>query len=145
MRWRADHERIGQGLFRLGMGLLFVWAGTVKARNPVVFLASLENYRLLSYGDAKIVALILPSLEILCGLALILRKGVRLALGILLTLMLIFMAALGSAQIRNIDLACGCFVLDGRPVSYAWVWMRDLGMMIGLGTIAWGNRRRKID
>lgn len=123
-------------LLRLGLAGLFIYAGAVKAGNPMAFWKDVQAYRLLPENAALAVAFYLPWLEIFCGLALLTPWLCRPSLAILTGLMIVFITALASGWLRGIDLTCGCF---GQPTStsagtaYAWLLGRDLAIIVALG------------
>lgn len=96
-------------LLTWGFGGVFVWSGWLKLQDPALFLISVRSFRLLPDPYAAWLALALPWLEVLAGLAVItglLRRGGLLLLnGALLT----FAAALLTALVRGLDVECGCF------------------------------------
>ena len=57
---------------RWGLGLLLLWAAVSKIANLTSFLGSLNAYELpLPRSGLKVVAIVLPWVELLCGLLLI--------------------------------------------------------------------------
>lgn len=91
------------------IGALFIYAGEVKAADPGQFALDIANFRLLPHAAGVALALYLPWLEIVCGAALIFKKAYRGALLLLSALCAVFLAALGSAMARGLDISCGCF------------------------------------
>jgi len=94
---------------RVFAGAVFVYAGGIKAIDPAQFFTTIQNYHLIHPLVAAAVAFYLPWLEVCCGAALIFR---RLYLGAITTAMLMtatFMVVLASAQLRGLNVACGCF------------------------------------
>ena len=119
---------------RVGLGLLFIWAGTIKVWDPATFLIDIQGYRLLPYRLEVVTALYLPWLEIVCGLSMVIgrlgRRGATLILGILMS---VFTVALLAGWYRGLDITCGCFGSgDGQTRYGAWI-VRDLTL---LGAIA---------
>ncbi|PLX85423.1 MAG: DoxX family protein [Desulfuromonas sp.] len=128
---------------RLLLGSTFVYAGLIKADDPVAFAGQVANYQLLPYAWNYLVAAILPWLELICGALLILNRWVRPATLILGLLNLVFMVALVSLIVRGIDIDCGCFRPDAEvktsPLAALW---RDAGLMV-LVVLVWVLDRRK--
>jgi uncharacterized membrane protein YphA (DoxX/SURF4 family) len=99
---------------------LFIFAGINKILNPANFAHNIDNYRLLPYLLVTLMAIILPWLEILCGIFLIVGKWQKGASLTLLVLIFMFLIAIGSAIARKLDITCGCFSTsrEGTKVGY---------------------------
>ncbi len=93
----------------LVVGGVFIYAGVVKAFQPVRFASDIDNYKILPWTISVGLAFYLPWLEILCGLALILRRLYLGGLSILTALVLIFSGVTIAAKVRGLDITCGCF------------------------------------
>jgi len=93
----------------LVVGGVFIYAGVVKAFQPVRFASDIDNYKILPWTISVGLAFYLPWLEILCGLALILRRLYLGGLSILTALVLIFSGVTIAAKVRDLDITCGCF------------------------------------
>jgi putative oxidoreductase len=117
------------------LGALFVYAGVVKALEPVRFAGDIENYHLLPWPVGVRLAFYLPWLEILCGLALIVRRLYSGALVLVLVLMLVFIGATISAKARGLDISCGCFGHVSDQLSFAWHLGLDFAILAGLGAL----------
>ena len=116
-------------LLRCLAGGLFIYAGILKVWNPAGFLTDVQNYRLLPYMPAVAFALYLPWLEIIGGACVVLKKFLPGALAILFGLVVLFLAALISAWVRGLDIACGCFGTEHATVNYPWFVLRDLAVL----------------
>src|SRR5213594_4057828 len=55
------------------VGGIFIYAGVIKALDPVQFANDIDNYKTLPWFVSVRLAVYLPWLEIFCGLALIFR------------------------------------------------------------------------
>lgn len=102
------------------VAVLFIFAGISKILNPATFARDIDNYRLLPYLLVTIMAVILPWLEVLCGIFLIVGRWKKGAAFTLLVLTFIFLIAIGSAMTRGLDITCGCFsmTLEGTKIGY---------------------------
>ncbi|MBD3290046.1 DoxX family membrane protein, partial [candidate division KSB1 bacterium] len=58
-------------LLRWVIAALFIYAGVSKILDPATFAEDIDNYRILPYLLVSIVAVVLPWLEVLCGISLI--------------------------------------------------------------------------
>jgi hypothetical protein len=117
------------------IGALFVYAGAVKALEPVRFAGDIENYHILPWSVGVRLAFYLPWLEILGGLALIFRRLYSGALVLVLMLMLVFIGATISAKARGLDISCGCFGHVSDQLSFAWHLVLDFAILAGLGAL----------
>ena len=88
---------------------VFIYAGGIKALDPVQFASDIDNYKILPWPISVALAFYLPWLEIFCGFALVVRLLYRGALSILTALILIFTLATIAAKVRGLDITCGCF------------------------------------
>ena len=101
-------RRLVLGL-RILLGLIFLFAGAMKLKDPESLVKSIEAYRLLPPEVVPWVASSLPIFELIVGLFLV--TGWRWRVGALSAcfLLLIFLVALVSALIRGISIECSCF------------------------------------
>jgi putative oxidoreductase len=105
-------------IFRLLVGGVFIWAGILKILDPLEFAQDIANYRVVSRDLSFFIALILPWLEVLCGILVIL--GIfRSAGSLLLSGMLgVFLVLITVTILRGLDVDCGCFGSIGRNVDF---------------------------
>ena len=124
------------------IGVVFIYAGALKAWDPVAFAKDIQNFRILPWPLGVRLAFYLPWLEIVCGLALFLgwmRAG---ALAILTGLTVIFIGATISAQARGIDLECGCFGSATKNLSFTSHMAILVGLLAGLVLLWFWNPPR---
>ena len=91
------------------VGGIFIYAGAIKALDPVQFANDIDNYKTLPWFISVRLALYLPWLEIFCGIAIIFRFLYRGGLSILTALIVVFIGATVAAKMRGLDITCGCF------------------------------------
>jgi len=133
-------------LIRGGLALLLLWAAVSKLGNPTDFLGSLYAYELpLPRDFTKVVAVVLPWVELLCGLLLLGRVWAESALWLLGGLLIVFLTATGQAWGRGLQISCGCFDLALFGVdpahpgwlklveSPAFAFMRNLVLLAATG------------
>lgn len=97
---------------RYVLGGLLLWAAVSKLANPTAFLGSLYAYDLpLPAGFLKVVAVVLPWLELLCGLMLLANAWPQTTLLFVAGLFGVFVVATAQAAGRGLEIACGCFDL----------------------------------
>jgi uncharacterized membrane protein YphA (DoxX/SURF4 family) len=99
-------------LLRVALGLVFIVASLDKIQHPESFATNIANYRLLPYRLINVSAIVLPWIEIVTGTLLVLGVWIR-AAGIMTCGMLVmFIAAISQALLRDLDISCGCFSTD---------------------------------
>jgi putative oxidoreductase len=101
------------------VGCIFIYAGAIKALDPIRFSSDIDNYKILPWAISVRLAFYLPWLEILCGLALIARRLYLGGLSILTALTSIFIVATIAAKIRGLDITCGCFGHASKNWSFS--------------------------
>ena len=77
------HNKSILWVFRIGAGGVFIWAGLLKILGPLEFAQNIANYRVFSRDLSFLIALVLPWVEVLCGILVILgvfRSGSSLLL-----------------------------------------------------------------
>ena len=111
---------------RLFLAAVFIYAGAQKIGKPLLFADEIHAYGVIGYGPPiYIAAIVLPWLEILCGVALVTGIMLRGSALLLLVLNAVFIAviAVRSASIvragtpfLDVYFDCGC----GFGETYAW-------------------------
>lgn len=117
-------------LIRLALGLVFIYAGTVKLSAPKAFARIISQYDLVPSALLPVVAIGLPVLELLAGIGIIL--SVRGSLTLTFSLLILFVTVLWYGILNNLDADCGCFSAEDLK-NQAGLWQafyRDL-VMIG--------------
>ena len=122
------------------IGGIFIYAGVIKAMDPVAFANDIDNYKILPWPLVVRLAFYLPWLELLCGLALILRFFYRGGLFILTGLTFVFIAASVIAKVRGLDITCGCFGHAGKNWTFTGHLLLDLAIFAGLSVLWILNR-----
>lgn len=116
-------------VFRVVLGGLFVYAGVVKALEPLDFAQNIRNYQLVGQSLSFVAALVLPWLEILAGAFLVAgiwKKGAALVVCALLVFFILLTAV---TMVRGLDVDCGCFGPAARKAGWGVI-LEDLGMLI---------------
>jgi uncharacterized membrane protein YphA (DoxX/SURF4 family) len=95
------------------LGALMLWAAVSKLANPTEFLSSVYAYKTpFPRSLLQVAAVVLPWLELLCGLLLIANVWTETALATVIGLLVLFVLATGQAWARGLDISCGCFNLE---------------------------------
>lgn len=105
---------------RLVIGAVFIIAALDKIVDPNAFAKNILNYLIVPNQFINLMALVLPWLELLCGIALVLGLWVRTSAAIAGALLVIFIAAVSSAMIQGLDINCGCFSQKGEGTKVGW-------------------------
>ncbi len=121
-------------------GAVFVYAGVVKAEDPMRFASDISNYAMISWGLGVRLAFYLPWLEIFCGLALVFHRFFSGALAITIALMLGFLGATLWARAHGIDVTCGCFGTLSGNLTLRWHLLIDLAILAVLVAL-WCTRK----
>jgi putative oxidoreductase len=122
------------------IGGIFIYAGVIKAMDPVAFANDIDNYKILPWPLVIRLAFYLPWLELLCGLALILRFFYRGGLFILTGLTFVFIAASVIAKVRGLDITCGCFGHASKNWNFSGHLALDLAILAALSALWISNR-----
>ena len=125
------------------LGAVFIYAGALKAFDPVQFASDIDNFKILPWPLSVALAFYLPWLEILCGLGLVFRFFYRGALSILTALILIFTLSIIAAKIRGLDITCGCFGHASQHWSFPSHLATNLAILAALLALGFSSRLRK--
>jgi putative oxidoreductase len=112
------------------LGGIFIYAGVIKALDPVQFANDIDNYKMLPWFVTVRLALYLPWLEIFCGLAVIFRFLYRGGLSILTALIAVFIGATVVAKLRGLDITCGCFGHASKNWNFSTHLVLDLLILL---------------
>jgi putative oxidoreductase len=106
------------GLCRIAVGVVFVIASLSKTGDPAAFATQVHHFRLAPLALENLIAVLLPWVELLAGLALVLAVHARAGAWLALAMMTAFTAAVAIAMARHLDISCGCFgTLDATRVG----------------------------
>jgi putative oxidoreductase len=122
------------------IGGIFIYAGAIKAMDPVGFANDIDNYKILPWPLTVRLAFYLPWLEILCGLAVILGLLYRGGLLVLTVLISIFIIASVIAKARGLDITCGCFGHASKYLSFFGHLALDFVLLAVLVALWFTNR-----
>jgi putative oxidoreductase len=122
---------------------IFIYAGAIKALDPVQFASDIDNYKTLPWPVSVALAFYLPWLEIFCGFSLVVRSLYRGALSILTALILVFTLMTIAAKLRGLDITCGCFGHASQNWSFTAHLALDL-ILLAAVIFLLGVRRREL-
>lgn len=116
-------------VLRFYLGILFLYASMTKITYPAEFAEALASYQIVPYWALNFIAVILPWVELTCGMFLIIGLSTRAASAIIATLLVCFAIGQAVNMIRDLPISCGCFENAGDPISW-WDIPADLGWML---------------
>lgn len=133
-RW-LRHPKLSL-VVRIALGLVFITAALPKIGDPPGFAKAIWAYQLVPGNVLNPMALVLPWLELFCGLALCLGVWVRAAAAWVTLLLLAFSLALSLNLARRHPVDCGCFGATAhrtdaeRLTDMRWSLLRDAGLLL---------------
>lgn len=149
---RAEQSGIPLLIARLVLGGTFIYMGVMKVFHPIEFLKQVRMYEMLPESTGVFLnsaAIVLPWLEIVCGLVLILGVYLRGASLLLALMLCVFTAAIFVRTLNVMDAEgisffsvkfdCGCG--SGVVVTYRKM-LANLGLFV-LALIALFSRSRR--
>lgn len=142
MRRLIDNDYLTM-ISRLLIGGMFIYASFYKVIEPASFARSILYYHMVPGSLVNLMALILPWLELLVGVALIVGCSYRGSVWWANLLLVVFIAALASTIARNLDIDCGCFKAGQKATGQAWssLWFDVVAMIFSLQLLFSRSRR----
>ena len=140
MNWETPPVVLLRGV----IGIVFIVAGMPKLLHPHDFLNGVFAYELVGPKTGLLVAVLLPSFELVTGVCLlggILSSGSSLA-ALLMSLLFVYVQSV--AIYSELDISCSCFgsVLDleANTINYTTL-MRAVALLCGSGVLVWASFR----
>jgi len=122
---------------RIVVGGVFIAASVHKIADPEGFAVAIFRYQLVPHGAINLLAVFLPWVELLAGVAVIAAPRFRDGAAILIVGMLaVFMFGIANALHRGIDISCGCFTSSPSSGRVGWLSLLRNAVLIALGLIA---------
>jgi len=116
-------------LFRISIGVIFLYAGISKAGDPAGFAVAIGNYQILPQWAVNPAAIIMPWLEIMLGVTLLLGFWIEGGSLFASVLFAVFSLALAFNLIRGLDISCGCFSASPKKINWLY-FLRDISLML---------------
>ncbi len=116
-------------ILRLLVGGMFLVVALGKIADPAAFAKEINNYGIMPAWTIGSMALILPWLELSCGLMYIF--GVRLRANSILigAMLVVFILGVGTAMAKGLNINCGCYSnIATQKVGWAKI-LENLGML----------------
>lgn len=118
------------------LAAVFVVAAIPKIVDPPGFAHQVHNYQLAPQAAVDMLALVLPWLELIVGLALFLGVWRRTAAGLAAVMLVVFLGALGINLARKHPIDCSCFSTSSversdaeRLADMKLAILRDIGLL----------------
>ncbi|MEW6743649.1 MAG: MauE/DoxX family redox-associated membrane protein [Planctomycetota bacterium] len=137
---RIDKTHVPMIVARLVLGLVFIYYGLYKIAHPIEFLEVLGKYRLFPQSLPTLMnltAVVLPWVEVLCGLLVIVGWRTRATVLLVLLLTLAFTAAVtiralhiygeGGTALCDIRFECGC---GPGPIVFCSKVLENSGLLV---------------
>ena len=99
-------------IFRVVLGVIFIYASLDKIAHPEQFARIIYNYKILPDFLINVFAITLPWVELIAGIFLILGIFTESASLLICFMLMIFVVAISINLYRGVDLNCGCFSTD---------------------------------
>jgi uncharacterized membrane protein YphA (DoxX/SURF4 family) len=117
-------------MVRIGLGIMFIYAGYDKIFHPGEFAQAVYNYQLLPDSLINITAVVLPWFERVLGLFLVTGfwlEGCAVASSALL---FVFLSVMGINMARGLNIHCGCFSVTAESAMDIWTLLRDSFLLL---------------
>lgn len=117
--WRIVTHRYVALIFRLYIGGLFIYAAMYKINYAGEFAETIAGYRILPYWAINMTAIVMPWLELICGILLIIGVRPNAAVVFIIGMLFLFSTAIFVNLIRGTNIGCGCFQGPGSEMDWA--------------------------
>lgn len=104
---------------RVLIGCVFVIAAVGKVADPAKFANEIIKYNLLPDASVNIMALVLPWIELCCGIFILAGVKLRANSALVGLMLIVFTSAVLISMARGLDINCGCFG-DAKKEKVGW-------------------------
>lgn len=115
---------------QVAIGLVFLAAALAKIGDTSYFAQQVHNYRLVPLWSEHLIAMTMPWIELVAGLALVIGPRRRAGALVVLVFMAVFTVAVGAAWARGLDFHCGCFGKAGAGMIGARKFLENVGLTL---------------
>ena len=130
---------------RLGLGGMFLYSAWSKIQDPGMFQTMVDNYRMLPTYVTALFSVTMSMGELLVGAMFLFTKWTREAAFATAIMLAMFIVALTQAQIRGLDISCGCFSeSEKNPHEVLHALVRDVLLIVPTAWLLIKGQRRWI-
>jgi putative oxidoreductase len=123
----------GMDVLRIGLGIMFLWSALFKIRQPYDFLHAVYAYEIVGRQMGVLIAVLLPWLELIVGVALITGLFAAGAMLVCTGMGGLFTFVISWAIYHDLGISCGCFSAEGQgQVGYLALIRAIAIMVVGL-------------
>jgi len=121
-------------VLRLFLGCTFIFASWHKIVSPDQFATILYGYDVFPHEMINVLAIVMPFVELVCGISLITGLLKRSGLLLINAMLVCFIFLIAFNLMRGHEFDCGCFSLGETKGAWSSVWLlvRDV-VMLGAG------------
>ncbi len=112
-------------VFRLYIAGLFIYAGMYKINYTAEFAETIAGYRMAPYWSVNFMAIVMPWIELICGILLVCGIRVRSAIVVIGSFLVLFTVGIAVNLLRDSPISCGCFHTMDDAISWLTL-ARDL-------------------
>jgi putative oxidoreductase len=116
------------------LGLLFVYAALAKIVDVPAMAREVHNFHLVPLWSENLLAMTLPWIELLAGLALVLGISPRAGAWVTTALLVVFTIGVVAALARGLSFECGCFG-TANATRIGWAKLAENVGMLALAAI----------
>lgn len=102
---------------RLYIAGLFIYAGMYKINYTAEFAETIASYQMTPYWAVNFLAIVMPWIELICGILLVCGIQVRSAIVVAGSFLVIFTVGIAVNLLRDAPISCGCFHTIGETIS----------------------------
>jgi putative oxidoreductase len=115
--------------------LFFLGAPSKTPPKPGGFAQAIYNYRMMPHATINLMAIVMPWLELICGILIIIGLFVRGSALLIGFMLMVFVVAISFALVRGLDISCGCFKVEGGHALALGLLIRDVLMLIAAAIV----------
>lgn len=114
---------------RVVVGFVLIMASVPKVAEPIAFAKSIQAYQIVPTFLVNIFAISIPWLELVIGIFLIFGLLLRGSSLLSAALFAAFSVLIAISLFRGLSIDCGCFGLDGAPLTWSR-FFEDIGLLL---------------